>query len=428
MSIKQKAIGIQRPRWGVDGSARNKIAELPGIFIAGFIFTYLKGFLSTLATVEIPAFLDNTLLLAGFSFLLLHLFSSAQLLGKRLLLCFPVLALMAACYVLSSDSSPFFACLVFFCAISLRNVRPLIKVWFWVTCVLVTLNSLVYGLQVFAGLAEITYRIEDGVRTVRFSLGFVHPNMAGAFLFWLCGCGLYLRDGKRSFADYALVMLISIFVIVVVDSKTSGYLTAILPFLFWIQDRRHIFTKNRKIRFLFGLLPIAMFLLTFSLAGPLYNSTVGELFTGRPWLWHACLENQGLTLFGHKFQVARSVGYDGFTWNAITLDSFYANGLMVSGILFSSLFCVVFFIRCRRNDVTLEAAMPFLLLALLFGFTEGHLLDICFGFPLILLCSTAFSVPATVPKCRATVSERHVRSRNQKRIKIATLSKNSHLR
>ena len=40
----------------------------------------------------------------------------------------------------------------------------------------------------------------------------------------------------------------------------------------------------------------------------------------------------------------------------------------------------------------LKAAMPFLVLVLLFGFTEGHLLDICFGFPLIMICSTGFSL------------------------------------
>ena len=392
IAAQHRILEVRKTPRKTDDSYRSTIAELPGQFTAGFTLSYLKGFLSTLATVELPPLLDNALLLAGLSFLILHLIANAQMLGKKIIPCFAVLVLMAACYVLSSDSSPFFACLVFFCAISLTNVRPLIKLWFWMTCLLVAFNSLVYGLQVVAGSAEVFYRFEGGLSTVRFGMGFVHPNMAGAFLFWLCGCGLYLRYGKQTILDYVVVEAVAIFVIVVVDSRTSGYLTSALPFVFCMQSRWHLFTGSRAIRFVLGLLPVALFLVTFALAGPLYNADIGESFTGRPWLWHACLESQGLTLFGQEFQDARAIGSGGFTWVATTLDSFYANGLMVSGLLFSSLFCIAFFKRCQRDDRMLKAAMPFLVLVLLFGFTEGHLLDICFGFPLIMICSTGFSL------------------------------------
>ena len=392
IAAQQRILDIRKTPQNAGGSSRSAITGLPGLFTVGFVLSYLKGFLSTLATVEVPPLLDNTLLLAGLSFLILHLIANAQMLGKKLIPCFAVLVFMAACYILSSDSSPFFACLVFFCAISLADVRPLIKLWFWMTCLLVAFSSLVYGFQVVAGSAEIFYRFEEGLSTARFGMGFVHPNMAGAFLFWLCGCGLYLRYEKQTILDYVVVEAVAIFVIEVVDSRTSGYLTSILPFAFYIQSRWCLFTRNRAISFAFCLFPAVFFLVTFAMAGPLYNADIGESFTGRPWLWHACLESQGLTLFGQEFQEARAVGSGGFTWVATTLDSFYANGLMVSGLLFSSLFCAMYFKRCKRDDRTLEAAAPFLALVLLFGFTEGHLLDICFGFPLIMICSTGFSL------------------------------------
>lgn len=367
------------------------IAGLPGVFALGFVLSYLKGFLSALATVDIPSYVDDLLLFAGLFFLLLHLMGNARLLGKRLWACLAILILMAACYLLSSDSSPFFACLLFFCVVSLPDIRPLMRFWFCLTCGLVVFNALIYGVQLLTGSAEILYRFGEGGRTARFGLGFVHPNMAGAFLFWLCGCGLFLRCGKHSFVDYIVVEAIAAFVIVVVDSKTSGYLTAALPVVYWMQNQWRIFTRTKAARILVGALPIALFLLTYCLAGPFYNSDIGELFTGRPWLWHTCLVNQGVTFFGQKFESAQAVGYGGFTWDATTLDSFYASGLMVSGILFSALFCAAFFKRSQHNDDLLEAGMPFLCLALLFGFTEGHLLDICFGFPLILLCGSCFS-------------------------------------
>lgn len=372
-----------------EGNARRRsrkgLAGLPGVFTLGFILSYLKGFLSTVATVDLPPLIDNMLLFAGLFFLLLYLVGNAHKLGKRLYLSLAILAAMAACYVFSSDSSPFFACLVFFCVASLSDIRPLIRLWFWMTLGLVLFNSLVYGVQLLTGDAEVFYRFDEGALTARYGLGFVHPNMAGAYLFWLCGCGLFCRFGKQGLADIVVVEAVALFTIFVVDSKTSGYLTAALPVMFALQQQWVIFTRNRIIRAALGILPVVLFALTYLLAGPLYNQDLGELFTGRPWLWHVCLDNQGLTIFGQKFEVASAIGTGGFTWDATTLDSFYANGLMVSGLLFSSLFCFAVFRHCKSNGPLLAAEMPFLVLALLFGFTEGHLVDICLGFPLILM-------------------------------------------
>lgn len=94
------------------------------------------------------------LLFAGLFFLLLYLVGNAHKLGKRFYLSLAILAAMAACYVFSSDSSPFFACLVFFCVASLSDIRPLIKLWFWMTLGLVLFNSLIYGVQLLTGDAR----------------------------------------------------------------------------------------------------------------------------------------------------------------------------------------------------------------------------------------------------------------------------------
>lgn len=366
------------------------MANLPGVFTLGFVLSYLKGYLATVTTVDLPPLVDNILLFSGLFFLLLYLLSNVDELGKKLLPSFAILGLMAGCYVFSSDSSPFFACIILYCAVSLPDVRPLIKFWFFLTFGLVVFNSLLYGAQLLAGSAEVVYRIENGVATARYGLGFVHPNMAGAYLFWLCGCALFIRYGKQGLLDYILVEAVALFVIVVIDSKTSGFLTAALPIAYYLQQRWQLFSRNDLVRIALGFTPIILFVITYLVAGPLYNPDLGDLFTGRPWLWHVCLENQGLTFLGQHFEVASAIGAGGFTWDATTLDSFYANGLMVSGVLFSTLFCLVVLRHFYLNGTSIESEIPFLILALLFGFTEGHLIDICLGFPLILMVGSDF--------------------------------------
>ena len=72
IAAQHRILEVRKTPRKTDDSYRSTIAELPGLFTAGFTLSYLKGFLSTLATVELPPLLDNALLLAGLSFLILH--------------------------------------------------------------------------------------------------------------------------------------------------------------------------------------------------------------------------------------------------------------------------------------------------------------------------------------------------------------------
>ena len=84
IAAQHRILEVRKTPRKTDDSYRSTIAELPGLFTAGFTLSYLKGFLSTLATVELPPLLDNALLLAGLSFLILHLIANAQMLHHAL--------------------------------------------------------------------------------------------------------------------------------------------------------------------------------------------------------------------------------------------------------------------------------------------------------------------------------------------------------
>lgn len=128
-----------------------------------------------------------------------------------------------------------------------------------------------------------------------------------------------------------------------------------------------------------------LFFIVYLLAGPLYSDSLGQALTGRVSLWHYCLENQGVTLFGQFFVPTKSIGTNGWTFYYTTLDCAYASGLLVLGLCFSAFFCSCVYRRVKKNDPQLASELPLILVMLLFGFTEVHVFSIVICAPLLLL-------------------------------------------
>lgn len=124
-----------------------------------------------------------------------------------------------------------------------------------------------------------------------------------------------------------------------------------------------------------GVLPIVLFALVYVVAGPLYSDSLGSLFTGRISLWHYCLENQGLTLFGQRFVATQVTDETGYVYFFNTLDSAYAAGLLMFGLCFSAFFCWCVHSCMKRKDSSLASELPLTLAMLAFGFTEVHMFD-----------------------------------------------------
>ena len=77
-------------------------------------------------------------------------------------------------------------------------------------------------------------------------------------------------------------------------------------------------------------------------------------------------------------------------WNATaqTLDSFYASGLLTTGLVVSALFCWAVFRAVKFAKGDDRAFLPLLVVVLLHGFTETGVTAAAVTFPLVFLaCS-----------------------------------------
>ena len=132
-------------------------------------------------------------------------------------------------------------------------------------------------------------------------------------------------------------------------------------------------------------MPIMCFIAVWLIAGPFYTSFLGDMFTGRVSLWHACLENQGITLFGQPFQATSHIGPNDWLYYFATLDSAYADGLFVLGLFFCLFYCWAFWRCAKFSGIDSDRILPVLFAVSMLGVTEVHIFSVvvCFA-PLLM--------------------------------------------
>ncbi|MBR3258925.1 MAG: hypothetical protein IKF96_08060 [Eggerthellaceae bacterium] len=370
-------------RWG--------LLETQGLFVLGFALLYFKFFFQQTTFFEIDGFLDSALLLFGALFLLLHCAMHIREYGHSIFLLLVAFALTALVYVRTGETAPFVFTLVVASSATAGDLKRILKTWLIVTSILMALLCIMYSLLLAfdPGSLDFFYRKEHGAITAtRYAFFFVHPNMPAAISLMIVCAALYLKRARIGIADVLLALLFAVLVYFLTRSRTSGALLLAAPFLFYLQQHTSVF--NRKwVRALCAVLAPLLFIGIYLVSGPLYSDGIGSALNGRVWLWHACYQNQGLTLFGQHFVPATAVTVHGWNGVATTLDSFYANGLFVFGIAFSLLFCWAVARAFLKWDDGMGRAIPFLLVILAFGITEGHILN-------LVVCPLALLLGASV--------------------------------
>lgn len=374
-----KDAGMLRVHSGREAPAEDGtgILQLSACFVLGFICVYVKTFVSMTPLIDLSDIVDRCLLFAGAAFLSLHFVSRSKSYGKRFIPLLLVLLSSAYTYFVSGETAPLTVSLVVIAAATAGNTKSLVTLWFVTTAFLLLFTMSVYGLTAILDPNSLPYvlRLENGIEsTVRFTFFFSHPNMVAAIVMMMCGAYMYLNYDRLRFRTYAVVLVIDVLVFLFTDSKTSTALIAFMIACFVAQKQWGIFEYCGLRKFV-AILPIALFGLVYVIAGPLYRDFLGRFLTGRVSLWHYCLENQGLTMFGQHFVVSRFTDVNGFTYYYETLDCAYASGLLVFGLCFSAFFCWCVYSCVMRKDGLHASELPLILAMLVFGITEVHIFN-----------------------------------------------------
>lgn len=363
------------------------LLQLSAAFVLGFMCIYLKTFASMTSLASLPDAIDKGLLLAGTTFLSIHIASKSGSYGKRFLPLTLVLLSTVCTYFASGETAPLSVALIVIAAATAGDPKSLVRLWFMTTAFFSLFVIGVYGLVAVFDPGDLPYifRQENGIGSiVRYTFFFSHPNMAAAVAMMMCGAYMYLNYERLGFRAYAAILGIAVLVLLFTNSKTSTVLIMLLVALYAVQKQWGVLGRGGLRRFI-AILPVILFCSVYLIAGPLYSDSLGRLLTGRVSLWHYCLENQGLTLFGQHFSATQVIGANGWTYYYTTLDCAYASGLLVLGLCFSAFFCWCVYSRVKKGDSQLVSELPLILAMLVFGVTEVHIFSPVVCVSLLLL-------------------------------------------
>ncbi len=354
----------------------------------GLAALYLKSCFSIISLVTLSDAIDDILLVVGILFLAVHCLIHWKAYGYKLILFAVILVVLLYGYTRSGETAPLTIALVVIAVASIDNIKPLIKLWFVVTLVFFLVMVCAYALIALFDPDDLPvyHRTTAGVAgRARYSLGFVHPNLAGALLMMLGAAYLYLNYERLNYLHYIVVAVSSIIVFALTYSFTPFLLTILVMILFFVQKRWHIF-QRKILNICTALLPIALFIAVFLVSGSLFSESISGFLTGRVTLWYGATANQGMTLFGQPLEEARVVLGNMYI-HVTTLDSFYAEGLIVYGLFFSVLFCWLYWRRIRYMDSGFSAEISVLIMLVLFGITEVHITTLSISFPALIMLS-----------------------------------------
>ena len=370
---------------------KSRIADdiklIPAAFFIGYLILFIRNYFLILQVDVLPDLVDKAMLVSGLSFCFIHILSNTIFYKRRAALLFLIVGLAGLSYIKSGETSPLVALVVIIAAAPAADNQTLAKMWLVITSFVVLFTIIVYFTTLVISPSDIQFviRLKGSESTIRHSFFLCHPNVVAALLAMMFSCSLYLMKKRRLTPILFIVIMFGVYSFT--DSRTPFILFILVAALFFVLP--DMSAKQKKVlTIVVEFLPAILLLAVFLLSGPLFSSELKDMLSARIGLWHACFSNQGISVFGDRFIATSSVEADGFIRFYTTLDSFYASCLFIYGIPVTLAILLINYITIHNcDDVGLVIIFLFFWLE---GFTEGHLTNLIFGLPLLLMGSGVF--------------------------------------
>lgn len=268
--------------------------------------------------------------------------------------------------------------------IDLKKVAKIVSVF----CVVVLISSIVAS---SAGLIEMRYTIEPGMRGAVSSYGFSHPNRFAYTIFLFCISWLFTRFPAYRAVDIGVVVLSLLMIVIQTGSKSSAIMLVLLALVTGVFFKMR---DDRKAHFIFARVIIGVLLLVFvgSLvmmacydSGNSLHSSLDSLLTGRLRLANEYFQSYPPHIFGTSFENA-PVRVTGFA-SRLVVDNSYARLLILYGYAATLIVFLVCVALCTKylHAKMCSLALLFFGVMLVFGVVESMTISITSNFFLLLL-------------------------------------------
>lgn len=358
--------------------------KMPAAFFIGYLVLFIRNYLLILQDNPLPDLADKALLVSGLIFLGLHIASNLKAYSGSGFLLLTIIGFVGLAYIRNGETSPLVSIILIVASASISDTRLLIIMWLTLTSFVVLFTVLVYAATSIISPDSIRLftRVVGSFVTIRQGFYLSHPNLFAAIVAMMLACLMFLNKDKLNLLTVLFSLVLMTIVYYFTDSRTPYLLLVAAAILFllvpYLSPRAF-----RCLRFAASVIPLVLLLIVFLLSGPLFSNEIRELFSARIGLWHSCFVNQGVSFFGNQFIPTVGIEANGYLRLYATLDSFYASCLFVYGAPFSLAFFLFSYLAVRNSDDPSMAILFLLFFAE--GFTEGHLTNLIFGLPLLLM-------------------------------------------
>ena len=360
------------------------------LFLVAFTLLFIREAFRLQELIALPDLIDKIFYLFGISMMLLV--DLIQLRGrslKDLLIKTSMLICGVLSYVLSGDTVGLSLMTVIVGVASVGAIRTIMS--YWSLLVLLTIISVVlfFLIELLSGNENVPlyFQRTTNASQNRLSLGFEHPNsLASLCLMFIIAT--WQNDEVKNSNNRAFVYCV---LSVVVFSLTRSRVALFLSLLY-IAVRLSLQSSrmNRiifKYRHALYIIPTFLFLLTYLLAGPLYNDKIAGLFTNRVRLWHSFYLGHGLSLCGQPFSSSQYTTRSGIVLFNSTLDSAYAYCLFVGGCAIGIIMILILYMYTRKISQEDTWQIVGIAVVLLLAFTETTAVWIMASGPLMYVAS-----------------------------------------
>lgn len=231
---------------------------------------------------------------------------------------------------------------------------------------------------------------------LRNSFGTNYPTDFAAHIFYIVIGIIYLLKDKMKLIITIILSLLSIWVLLVTDSRLDGYLTMMVVIIFYLY---YSCTKKYNIRIprVLGLFIVLGFLvinyMTYHYnASSNYYVALNKIMSGRLYLGNLAFSRYPLSIFGMKIQQTGFGGLNGYMLSASAnrlnyffIDSSFVNMLLSYGIAFSTIILYKLsdkmYWLIKNNEYIIPLLFIFITIS---SAIDQHLLEIAYN-PFILI-------------------------------------------
>lgn len=318
---------------------------------------------------------------------------------KSIIFRYIFIAVIVAYLGLKFKSVAFLACFVFLYAFKNCSIDKLIKIDFGVRLFgfLGTSICCLFGIAVDNILY--TYR-SSGELSVRHTFGYVHPNTCFLMIFVLLVDYLLLRHiytSKIKFLDVCVTLVIA-FIFEHFTNSRAGFLLIILFVIaFYLESKFKVLEKMKWLTKCMcysapiGLI-LSMVLVVVYEKMPVLGNMLNQLFTKRLSSMSYFFQQYGISIWG---QITKRVSTSQALETgerALVLDNFYANLLIVYGLVFTIIYL---FLHVRTSHYLVKKERYDLLIVLtvisIYGLVEGIALNVDYNYFIVLFGVVIFS-------------------------------------